>query len=91
MNHLAFRVDQKLDVERAADVFLANDTPIEFGPGIHGMDEIIYLYVREPGGLRIEINSGGWITTMPDWVAPEHLPHEGPTTLLHATCRCPTR
>ena len=61
VNHLAFRVDQKLDLERAADVFLANDTPIEFGPGIHGMDEIMYLYVREPGGLRIEVNSGGWI------------------------------
>ena len=39
---------------------MANDTPIEFGPGIHGIDEITYLYVREPGGHRIEINSGGW-------------------------------
>ena len=37
------------------------DTPIEFGPGIHGIDEITYLYVREPGGFRIEINSGGWV------------------------------
>jgi catechol 2,3-dioxygenase len=44
------------------------------------MDEIMYLYVREPGGLRIEVNSGGWINAMPDWVPPEHLPHEGPTT-----------
>jgi catechol 2,3-dioxygenase len=80
VNHVAFRVDQKLDLERAADIFLANDTPIEFGPGIHGMDEIMYLYVREPGGLRIEINSGGWQNSMPDWVPPEHLPHEGPTS-----------
>ena len=61
VNHLAYRVDQRLDVERAAEVFMANDTPIEFGPGIHGIDEITYLYVREPGGLRIEINSGGWV------------------------------
>ena len=37
---------------------MANDTPIEFGPGIHGLDEITYLYVREPGGFRIEINAG---------------------------------
>ena len=59
-NHIAYRVDQRLDVERAAEVFMANDTPIEFGPGIHGIDEITYLYVREPGGHRIEINSGGW-------------------------------
>jgi catechol 2,3-dioxygenase len=80
VNHVAFRVDQRLDVERAADVFLGADTPIEFGPGIHGMDEITYLYVREPGGLRIEINAGGWQNFMPDWVPPEHLPNEGPTS-----------
>ena len=50
---------------------MANDTPIEFGPGIHGLDEITYLYVREPGGFRIEINAGGWVNTMPDWKATE--------------------
>ena len=32
-NHIAFRVDQRLDVERAAEAFLAPGTPIEFGPG----------------------------------------------------------
>jgi len=80
LNHVAYRVDQKLDIERAADIFLANDTPIEFGPGIHGMDEIQYLYVREPGGVRIELNAGGWQNSMPDWQPPEHLPHEGPTS-----------
>ncbi|GAA4617847.1 VOC family protein [Saccharopolyspora hordei] len=66
-HHIAFRVDQRLDVERAAEQFLAHDTPIEFGPGVHGIDEITYLYVREPGGFRMEINAGGWVNTMPDW------------------------
>ena len=66
-HHIAFRVDQRQDVERAAEIFLANDTPIEFGPGVHGIDEITYLYVREPGGFRMEINAGGWVNTMPDW------------------------
>jgi catechol 2,3-dioxygenase len=66
-HHFAFRVDQRIDVERAAEICLANDTPIEYGPGIHGIDEITYLYVREPGGFRVEINSGGWVNTMPDW------------------------
>ena len=51
VNHIAYRVDQRLDVERAAEVFMASGTPIEFGPGIHGIDEITYLYVREPGGI----------------------------------------
>ena len=49
---------------------MAAGTPIEFGPGIHGIDEITYLYVREPGGFRIEINSGGWQNYQPDWEAP---------------------
>src|SRR4051794_5075832 len=82
VNHIAYRVDQRLDVERAAEVFMANDTPLEFGPGIHGIDEITYLYVREPGsGVRIEINSGGWVNQMPDWEAPVFGPRQSGTTL----------
>ncbi len=80
-NHIAYRVDQRLDVERAAEVFMANGTPIEFGPGIHGIDEITYLYVREPGGHRIEINSGGWENYMPDWEPTTWNAHQGGTTL----------
>jgi catechol 2,3-dioxygenase len=80
-NHIAYRVDQRLDVERAAEVFMANGSPIEFGPGVHGCDEITYLYVREPGGFRIEINSGGWENAMPDWQASKWNPAQGGTTL----------
>ncbi len=80
-NHIAYNVDQRLDVERAAEVFMANDTPIEFGPGIHGCDEITYLYVREPGGFRIEINAGGWENAMPDWQATTWNTSQGGTTL----------
>jgi catechol 2,3-dioxygenase len=78
LNHVAYRVDQKLDVERAADVLLSSGTPIEFGPGIHGIDEIMYLYVREPGGVRVEINSGGWQNYMPDLEPKHHHPDQGP-------------
>lgn len=79
-NHIAYRVDQRADVERAAEVFMAHDTPIEFGPGIHGLDEITYLYVREPGGFRIEINSGGWTNTIPDWETKDWNATQGGTT-----------
>jgi catechol 2,3-dioxygenase len=81
VNHIAYRVDQRLDVERAAEVFMAHDTPVEFGPGIHGCDEITYLYVREPGGFRIEVNAGGWENYMPDWKASTWHPSQGGTTL----------
>ena len=60
---------------------MANDTPIEFGPGIHGIDEITYLYVREPGGHRIEINSGGWENYLPDWEPTIWNARQGGTTL----------
>ncbi len=79
-NHIAYRVDQRFDVERAAEVFMAHDTPIEFGPGVHGLDEITYLYVREPGGFRIEINAGGWVNPLPDWQATKWNPSQGGTT-----------
>lgn len=79
-NHIAYRVDQRRDVERAAEVFMAHATAIEFGPGIHGLDEITYLYVREPGGFRIEINAGGWVNAMPDWQATDWNPAQGGTT-----------
>ena len=67
VNHIAFWLEQRSDVERAAQVFMGADTPIEFGPGIHGIDEITYLYVREPGGIRVELNSGGRRRFEPDW------------------------
>jgi catechol 2,3-dioxygenase len=80
VNHIAYRVDQRHDVERAAEVCMGAGTPIEFGPGIHGIDEITYLYVREPGGMRMEINSGGWENAEPDWQATDWHPAQGGTT-----------
>jgi len=65
-HHIAYWCDQRVDVHRAADVILSAGTEIEFGPGIHGIDEITYLYVREPGGMRIELNSGGRRIFQPD-------------------------
>src|SRR4051812_244473 len=43
VNHVAFWVDQRTDIERAANVLLGTDNRIEFGPGVHGIDEITYL------------------------------------------------
>ena len=80
INHVAFWVDQRTDVERAANVLLDAGTVIEFGPGIHGIDEITYLYVREPSGLRVEINSGGRRLFQPDWKTPEWTPEQGATS-----------
>ena len=63
VHHLAYWLDQRLDVERAADILLEAGTAVEYGPGRHGMGFQTYLYFREPGGMRIELNSGAGATT----------------------------
>ena len=52
---------------RAAEVLLDAGVHIEFGPGRHGLGEQDFLYIREPSGLRIEFNAGGYRLAQPDW------------------------
>jgi catechol 2,3-dioxygenase len=66
-HHLALWVDERNDVIRAAELFRENGVPIEWGPGRHGHGESMSVYVREPGGMRIEIVSGGYRNPLPDW------------------------
>lgn len=67
VNHIAFWLDQRVDLHRAAEVLLDAGIHIEFGPGRHGLGEQEYLYFREPSGLRIEFNAGGYRNCIPDW------------------------
>jgi catechol 2,3-dioxygenase len=77
VNHVAFWVDQREDVLRGADVLLDHEVPLEFGPGRHGMGEITYLYFREPGGARVELNSGGYRNYEPDLQTVHWMPQLG--------------
>ena len=77
IHHLAYWLDQRLDVERAADMLMEAGVPIEYGPGRHGMGFQTYLYFREPGGMRIELNSGGWRNYQPDWQPVRWTPAQG--------------
>jgi catechol 2,3-dioxygenase len=81
INHLAFWVDAVEDVLRAADALMEAGTHIEFGPGRHGMGEQTYLYFREPGGMRLEVNSGGYRNYQPDWEPVKWLPSQGSNTM----------
>jgi len=67
IHHYAFWVDNQAELARAADLLIENGTPMEFGPGIHGIGEQDYLYFREASGLRIEVNTGGYRNYVPDW------------------------
>jgi len=77
INHFAFFLDQREEHRRAADVLLDAGVPIEFGPGRHGMGEQDYLYVREPSGLRVELNSGGARNYEPDFPPVHWRPEQG--------------
>src|SRR6266542_1309115 len=55
----------------------AADVEIEFGPGRHGMGEQDYLYFREPDGVRIELNAGGYRNYEPDWTPVRFEPDQG--------------
>jgi catechol 2,3-dioxygenase len=65
-NHVAFWVDSREDVLRTADLYLEAGLNIEYGPGKHGVGENMFLYVREPGGMRVELFSGGYMLYSPD-------------------------
>lgn len=77
VHHYAWWVETREELVRAADLLLENGTPIEFGPGVHGIGEQTYLYFREPSGLRIEVNTGGYRNYVPDWEPNRWTPQEG--------------
>ena len=66
-HHLAYAVESRDDVLRAADTFCELGVSIEFGPAKHARTQGFFLYVIEPGGNRIEVFSGGIHIFAPDW------------------------
>ena len=61
LHHIAFFVDQREDVLRAADIFLEQGIVMESGPHKHAIQQTFFLYTWEPGGNRVEICSGGYL------------------------------
>ncbi len=66
LHHVAFWVETREEVLRAADVLIEHLVPIEFAPSKHTISQGFFLYVFEPGGNRIELTSGGYVVYDPD-------------------------
>jgi catechol 2,3-dioxygenase len=66
LHHVAYFVDQREDVLRAADIFLENGIVMESGPHKHAIQQTFFLYTWEPGGNRVEVCSGGYLIFAPD-------------------------
>lgn len=77
VNHVAFWLDTHEEILIAADVLMEHGIPIEYGPSMHGIGEQNFLYFREPSGLRIELNSGGYRNYVPEWQANTWSPAKG--------------
>ena len=82
IHHLAFWLESNDDMYRAADLLAEAGTPVEFGVGRHGIGEQTYLYFREPGGVRIELNTGGYRNYVPDWEPHVWRGAEGPNSMF---------
>jgi catechol 2,3-dioxygenase len=67
LHHVAYAVDAREYVLRAADVFLDAGVRIEVGPAKHAVQQTFFLYVFEPGGNRVEIITDGRLILAPDW------------------------
>jgi catechol 2,3-dioxygenase len=67
LHHVAFWLDEPSDLHRAADTLLEAGAGVEYGPSRHGMGEEVFLYTRDPSGLRIELMAGGRRNYEPDW------------------------
>jgi len=66
LHHLAFWVDTREEVLRAADLFLENGVHIEAAPSKHAVAQGFFLYGIEPGGNRVEVTTGGYLVFDPD-------------------------
>jgi catechol 2,3-dioxygenase len=66
LHHLAFWVDTREEVLRAADLFLDHGIHIEAAPSKHAIAQGFFLYGIEPGGNRIEVTTGGYFVFDPE-------------------------
>ena len=68
LHHVAFWVDTREEVLRAADIFVDQGVTIELPPAQHTIGRSFFLYGFEPGGNRIEITTAADLVLDP---APE--------------------
>jgi catechol 2,3-dioxygenase len=66
LHHVAYWVDTREEVLRAADLFLDHHVFIEAAPSKHGVAQGFFLYGYEPGGNRVEVTSGGYLVYDPE-------------------------
>lgn len=69
LHHVGFWVCDTLSILHTCDLLASTGAAdaIERGPGRHGLSNAFFLYLRDPDGHRIELYTGDYLTTDPDW------------------------
>ncbi|HAM80183.1 3,4-dihydroxyphenylacetate 2,3-dioxygenase [Ornithinibacillus bavariensis] len=69
LHHIGFWLPDQLSLIHTCDVLAAMGygEAIERGPGRHGLSNAFFLYLRDPDGHRIELYSGDYLTSDPDF------------------------
>jgi catechol 2,3-dioxygenase len=67
LNHFCFYYDTRDELLRGLDLLAEHGFKLELGPHKHGIGELFFCYVFEPGGNRVELQTGGYWNYIPDW------------------------
>lgn len=68
LHHLCYFYGSPQHLYDLGDVLKDHDIMVEAGPGRHGVTQGMYMYVREPGGNRVELwGDAGLLIFDPSW------------------------
>ena len=67
MHHFSYFYDTREELLRALDILAEHGFRLEDGPNKHGIGELFFAYVIEPGGNRVELQTGGVWNYVADW------------------------
>jgi catechol 2,3 dioxygenase len=76
-HHVAYWLDTPQDILHALSTFAEAGIRPDLGPGMHGISQAFYSYIRDPSsGHLLEIFSGGYLIFDPAWEPIKWEPHE---------------
>jgi catechol 2,3-dioxygenase len=69
LHHVGFWLSDPMAVINSCDVLasMGYAANIERGPGRHGLSNAFFLYLRDPDGNRVELYTGDYLTSDPDF------------------------
>ncbi|MGV3489319.1 MAG: 3,4-dihydroxyphenylacetate 2,3-dioxygenase [Tuberibacillus sp.] len=69
LHHIGFWLSDPMAIIQTCDILasLGYAANIERGPGRHGLSNAFFLYLRDPDGNRVELYTGDYLTSDPDF------------------------